>query len=467
MSSVNRELYATYWDYIPDSEETPVTLFDIETNGLLDKTTKIHCICAKVLPSGETFSFRPHEIEKGLELLSKSSLLVAHNGLCFDIPAIKKLYPSLTLPPVFDTLTCSRLIWTNLTDLDFARWRADQNKNRKNSSYPVFPKDLIGSHSLKAWGWRLGEYKGNYGEENTWDEWSEEMQSYCEQDVEVLHCLYKAVLNKKYSKEALALEHEFQKVIFDQEQTGVHFDTQEAERFYQELLLIKAEKTMYLQEMFPPQKIEEVFIPKVNNKTRGYVKGVPFTKVSYKPFNPNSRSQIAERLIERHNWQPSEFTETGQPKVDETVLATLPYEECPALIEFLELSKIIGMLAEGNNAWLKLVDEQDRIHGRVITNGAVTGRCTHKSPNLAQIPSRGTYGHKCRSLFTAPKNMVQIGADASGLELRMFAHYLARWDKGEYGKVILEGDIHTANQQAAGLETRDNAKTFILIVRMT
>ena len=116
---------------------------------------------------------------------------------------------------------------------------------------------------------------------------------------------------------------------------------------------------------------------------------------------------------------------------------------------------------------LKLVGTDGRIHGKVITNGAVTGRCTHNSPNLAQIPAHGKYGPECRALFAAPPGQVMVGADASGLELRMFAHYLAAYDDGAYGKVILEGDIHTANQKAAGLETRDNAKTFILTARMT
>lgn len=143
------------------------------------------------------------------------------------------------------------------------------------------------------------------------------------------------------------------------------------------------------------------------------------------------------------------------------MLASLPFPECKPLVDYLELLKIIGMLAEGKNGWLKLVGPDGRIHGRVITNGAVTGRCTHNSPNLAQIPARGQYGKHCRALFAAPPGQVMVGADASGLELRMLAHYLAAYDGGAYAKVLLEGDIHTANQHAAGLETRDNAKTFI------
>jgi DNA polymerase I-like protein with 3'-5' exonuclease and polymerase domains len=285
------------------------------------------------------------------------------------------------------------------------------------------------------------------------------MQEYCEQDVQVLAKLYEHILNQNYAPEALALEHEFQKVIFQQEQTGVHFDRAKAVEMYAELASKRDQLIRELQEEFPPKVEEEVFVPKVNNKTRGYVKGVPFIKKYTIPFNPSSRQHIAERLMGL-GWQPSEFTETGQPMVDETVLSALPYPCCKKLVEYLELTKIIGMLAEGNQAWLKLVTDKDRIHGRVITNGAVTGRCTHNSPNLAQIPARGTYGHQCRELFTAPDGWTMLGCDASGLELRMLASYMARYDGGKYSKVILEGDIHTENQNAAGLPTRNDAKTF-------
>ena len=132
------------------------------------------------------------------------------------------------------------------------------------------------------------------------------------------------------------------------------------------------------------------------------------------------------------------------------------------MLEYLLVVKRLGQLAEGKNGWLKLVKD-GRIHGRVNTNGAVTGRCTHSLPNLAQVPAcRVPYGEECRALFIAKKGYSLVGVDASGLELRMLAHYLSSWDGGEYAKNILEGDIHTVNQKAAKLETRDQAKTFIL-----
>ena len=454
-----RECYPYFdWSWVP-TKSSQALLFDIETNGLLDETTVIHCICIKDFLTGKTFSYGPDTILEGLEMLSSASLIVAHNGLGFDTQAISKLYPNVQLPRCFDTLVASRLIWTDLKDRDFKR----RSKNIKHGIPEEFPEKLIGSHSLEAWGYRLGVHKGEYGKvtENAWAAWSPEMQEYCAQDVEVLDMLYKIILAENYSPEALAIEHDFREVINKQEANGVYFDVEAADRLYQELLAERAKQEVILQEAFPPKRVEETFIPKVNNKVRGYVKGVPFTKVSYESFNPASRQQIVERLIEKYGWTPSEFTITGQPKIDEEVLKVLPYPECPALISWLETLKIIGMLGEGKNAWLKLVDEHHYIHGRVNTCGAVTGRCTHSNPNLAQIPARGHYGKQCRTLFAAPDGFVQVGADASGLELRMLAHFLFRYDGGAYVKTLLEGDIHTANQHAAGLPTRDDAKRFI------
>ena len=442
-------LLSSHW--IP-KPSTPILLFDIETNGLLDSLSCIHCICAVSLPDAKAYSFGPGQIAEGLALLQQAPLLCAHNGLCFDVPAIAKLHPRLPLPRCFDTLTASRLIWTNLTELDFAR-------GRKKGFH--LPTKLYGSHSLEAWGYRLGILKGDFGKKHGWESWTPEMQAYCEQDVQVLSILYQRILAEDYSPDALALEHEFQEVIFKQEQAGVSFNQDKATKLYIDLCAKRSELKVALDKAFPPKLHEETFIPKVNSKKFGYVKGQPFVKRKLIPFNPSSRIQIAERLKEKYNWTPSEFTETGEPKVDEEVLRLLPWPECKQLMEYLEIAKVIGMLSEGTNSWLKLLSPDGKLHGRVITCGAVTGRCTHSKPNLAQIPAHGTYGKECRSLFEAPAGKVLVGADASGLELRMLASFLAAYDGGKYIDELLKGDIHTANQRAANLPTRDNAKTFI------
>ena len=148
-------------------------------------------------------------------------------------------------------------------------------------------------------------------------------------------------------------------------------------------------------------------------------------------------------------------------KVDEAVLKGIDHPIAADLLSFLLVQKRLGQLAEGQQAWLKL-QKNGVIHGRVNTNGAVTGRCTHSTPNVAQVPSvRADYGKECRELFTVRKGYKLVGCDASGLELRMLAHYMAFYDRGEYAKIVTEGDVHTVNQKAAGLETRDQAKTMI------
>jgi DNA polymerase I-like protein with 3'-5' exonuclease and polymerase domains len=446
-----RELYRDYWSWIPKAlDDPPALVFDIETNGLYWDATLVHSIVIINSATGEMFSASSQngKLAEALTMLESHPLIVGHNVLGYDIPVLRKLYPNWRpRGHVFDTLNAARLIYTNIKDLDF---------RRKDG----FPKKLIGQHKLEAWGHRLGVLKGDFGYTTDWASWSPEMQEYCEQDVRVCLKLYEHILSLGYSPEALALEMEFQKVITEQEITGIPFDVKAAEQLYVELAAKREELITKLKEIFPPKRVESVFIPKTNNKTRGYVKGVPFTKVKYVEFNPGSRQMIAERLIEKYQWEPSEFTATGEPTINDEVLQSLPWPEAKMLLEYFDLSKIIGMLAEGKAGWLKLVTKEGRIHGSVITNGAVTGRCTHNSPNLAQIPRKGDLGRKCRSLFKAPDGWVMVGADASGLELRMFGHYLARYDGGKYIEVILNGDIHTHNQEASGLPTRDAAKAF-------
>ena len=172
------------------------------------------------------------------------------------------------------------------------------------------------------------------------------------------------------------------------------------------------------------------------------------------PFNVGSRQQIAERLISL-GWSPKKKTEKGSVIVDESVLEELPYKEAKAIAEYLMLQKRIAQI----ESWLEAVGKDGRVHGRVITNGAVTGRMTHMSPNMAQVPnSSSPYGHECRDLWIVEKGNKLVGIDASGLELRMLAHYM---NDDVYTHEVTEGDIHTANQTAAGLQTRNQAKTFI------
>jgi DNA polymerase I-like protein with 3'-5' exonuclease and polymerase domains len=139
----------------------------------------------------------------------------------------------------------------------------------------------------------------------------------------------------------------------------------------------------------------------------------------------------------------------------------MDFSEAKPLVDYLTISKRLGQLAEGKEAWLRCV-ENGRIHGRINTNGTVSGRCSHSRPNVSQVPSVSSpYGSECRALFLPDDGHVLVGVDASGLELRMLAHYLAYFDGGAYAKQVCEGDIHTTNMEAAGLENRNQAKRFI------
>ncbi len=450
------------------------TIFDIETDGLYDEATKIHCISIKVddAPT-EVYAALPLDgvagtIEQGLALLSKADLLVGHNIINFDIPVILKLYPQWTYNGRRDTLILSRLVYPNISLTD---------ANRK-----TIPPKLKGSHSLKAWGYRLRKFKGEI--ESQWHTLTTEMVEYCRQDTEVTHALYEKLLKANTPAEAIWLEQEFAKIMHRQERYGVWFDLAKAKQLHVDLLVEVEEAEQALFKVFTPLKQwtrkeyplkpykqdgsksqvllnQELLGCHRNKKDEwGYYKEIY--------FNPSSRQHIALWLKSVYGWKPTEHTETGQPVINESVLEKLDFPEGKILAHYFNVTKMVGQLAEGKNAWLKMVKGDQRIHGRVNTLGAVSRRCTHSNPNMAQVPSSRAYkGHEARELFGVPKGKKLVGCDADGLELRTLSHFMARFDSGLYSKAVDEGkkedgtDIHTLNQKSAGLPTRDAAKTFI------
>jgi DNA polymerase I-like protein with 3'-5' exonuclease and polymerase domains len=261
------------------------------------------------------------------------------------------------------------------------------------------------------------------------------------------------------------LEHDFALAINKQIRSGVPFDLDAALDLVDNLRAKQSKLETQLKELFPPIEHESWFTPKVNNITRGYVKGVPFRKVTIEEFNPGSRQQIADRLRKEYGWVPEELTKKNNPVLNDDVLAQLPYKETKTLAEYMLIDKRLGQIADGNNAWIKLVNSDDlRMHGDVVTNGCITGRCAHRFPNMGQVPAGySPYGKECRSLFYAPDDWDLIGIDAKALELRCLAGYLALWDNGEYASLVVnpEVDIHTYNQEQFGVETRDISKRLL------
>jgi DNA polymerase I-like protein with 3'-5' exonuclease and polymerase domains len=287
----------------------------------------------------------------------------------------------------------------------------------------------------------------------------------CIQDVVVTTKLFELIQKQNYAESSLKLEHDFALAINKQIRSGVPFDLDAALDLVDDLRTKQSKLETQLKELFPPIEHESWFTPKVNNATRGYVKGVPFRKVTVEEFNPGSRQQIADRLRKNYGWVPEKVTAKGNPSLDDEVLAQLPYAETKTLAEYMLIDKRLGQIADGNNAWIKLVNSDDlRMHGDVVTNGCITGRCAHRYPNMGQVPAGySPYGKECRSLFYAPNGWDLIGIDAKALELRCLAGYLALWDNGEYASLVVnpEVDIHTYNQEQFGVETRDISKRLL------
>ena len=241
------------------------------------------------------------------------------------------------------------------------------------------------------------------------------------------------------------LEHQVAHILQKQEEHGWYFDERAAYELESTLRGELEEATEILRRKYG-FVAGTVFTPKRNNRTQGYVQGCPFTKL--KQLNPTSRDHIAWILKTHEDWTPTQLTATGKPVVDETVLKDIGSETAQLFLQCLDITKKLGMISEGVNAWLKLCTKS-RVHHHCATTTS-TFRCSHRSPNLAQVPSDGS----CRSLFTATPGQVMDGADLSGIELRMLSHYLSRYDSGRYAEILLNGDIHQVNADKIGISRR-------------
>mgnify|MGYP000055851705 CR=1 FL=1 len=380
-------------------------VIDIETDGL--DYSMIHCLVTLDVENNIVKTFLT---QAGVqEYFNSFDKIVAHNGSSFDFPALRKLWEVNV--PVYkqaDSLVLSRMA------------KPDRDKG----------------HGLKAWGERLGFFKGSY--EESWDQLTDDMIVYCEQDVLLCAKVYGIVCEetKDFSEKSIADEHRMQRLATHVEENGFAFNKKLAHKVYSKLLKEQEEIVVQMQDTFEPEVIQLK------------------TKTKLKPFNPASRKQIGERLIEK-GWKPTQFTPTGQPKVDESTLEECKIEEAQILARYFMLQKRTAMI----DSWIKACGEADRVHCHYHTLGAITNRMSCSKPNLQQIPSlRKPFGLECRQMWQADYGNILIDTDAAGLELRVLAHYM---NDAEYTKEVLDGDIHTANQNMAGLDTRDQAKTFI------
>ena len=415
-------------------------VFDIEANGLNPDT--VWCIIAYEREAKEYIEWSGDTLPNFKDWVKEQDELevIGHNIIGYDIPVLERLLKvDFSKCKVTDTLVMSRL--------------AEPSR--------------LGGHGLENWGQLLHQPKGEHSD---WLNFSQDMVEYCKQDVRVNELVYQRLLRdlNSFGTESIMLEGQVQRIISKQIENGWLLNQRAAFNLLGELKEKKFDLEDKVHEKFKPLPtfIKEI-TPKVKKDGTYSVVGLkflgdqweiavaPFSRLDYPEFNLGSRQQIG-RYLKYFGWQPETFTDKGQPIVDEGVLSKVKgIPEAELIGEYLMIQKRIAQV----QSWLDAVKDDGRVHGYVNANGAVTGRMTHSSPNMGQVPAGySPYGKECRAVWVVPEGYKLVGMDASGLELRMLAHYMN--DK-DYTNEILTGDIHTANQLAAGLDTRNQAKTFI------
>jgi DNA polymerase I-like protein with 3'-5' exonuclease and polymerase domains len=478
-------------------------LFDIETTLVPDGPgrkfpDRVHCGIVRDLDNNDTWTFWPGEVDKLVHLLNRADLLAGHNIAGFDLPVLEHHFPEIAnfTDRIIDTLAVSRLVY--ISNLEQRSWKARNAGGRTPEEREArLPKSMCKKHTLESWGYRLKVPKKFADvEPEFFNEFSEDMLARCRSDVilnqRLLDHLLHASTNEGWPVnplEALIVESQFLRILGAQERNGVGFDEAKAIELHVHLTEREAELKASVSQGVDPwyapdgPKAGRV-TPKRSARSRNLKPGEPgyrnvaagcgYTKVKRVVFNPGSGMHIERVLRRRYGWEPQDFTKTGQAKTDEETLADLPYPIIPELLAYLTTAKRLGQLAEGKAAWLKAAYEK-RIYGSVHATGTRTSRCSHFKPNLGQVPKvlknpetneimlgiEGRYGAESRELFTPTRpGWVMVGADASGLELRCLAHYLAYFDDGAFAATLLGGDPHTDWMKSTGIWIRDNQKTF-------
>lgn len=388
-------------------------VLDIETNLAHD------VIWCCVTLHRETNEIKVWKDKEGLnEYLRDATTIIGHNLISFDAPVLNRVWKTkITASQCADTLLLSRL----------------SNAARD------------GGHSLEAWGKTLGYNKIEFSDFE--GGLTEDMITYCIRDVELTSKVYdilsSEIQNNKIGPEAVKLEYQVQVILSEMERNGFKLNVPYAQTLLSQLKTEMSEIEESLQTIFPP-----IITHRISEKTGKRLKD------DVEVFNVGSRQQIAKRLISK-GWKPERTTEKGQVIVDETTLEKLTIPEAKPIARYLTLQKRASQL----DSWLEHLGKDGRVHGKVIGFGAVTGRATHSSPNMAQVPAtRAVLGKEFRSCWTVEDGNVLVGIDLSGIELRCFAHYL---NDEEYINETVNGDVHTRNQQAFGVESRDLAKTVL------
>jgi DNA polymerase-1 len=430
-------------DYLNLSKNEEVWGLDIETNGL--NPDKIWVVCLVNIKTGEERFFRDKKSFNAWLKCNNEASFITHNGLKADIPWLNSLWNAkIDHATVVDTFVLSQLFDPNLPKPEGLNGQA-------------------GTHSLEAWGLRVKSSKIEFDD---WSKYSEEMLTYCFQDVKLTLKVYKRLAKelKKlgFSNQSVELEHLVVPIIADQQRNGFYFDKKKATELRDKLRGEQQALSASILDVFP-QKLESVGVYNYKPKRDGTpnanylrhnakfpvvkldeVRGV-YECFDYSTFNIGSPAQRTSRLLEL-GYVATNFTPTGQPKVDEEALVafakTSGIKEVQYIADWLVLEGRANMI----ETWLDNLGEDSCIHGNVFTCGAQSRRMKHSSPNTANIPrTNAKYGKECRALWTARPDRCLVGVDAVALEGRMLLHYLnsdAAW------KFFIEGDPHQSNADA-------------------
>lgn len=406
---------------------------DIETNGLTPD--KIWCCVCKDIDTGEVTIFRDGDADKAREFFNQCEKVIGHNIIGYDAIWLNKLWKiGLKLDKIIDTLVLSRLA-----------------------------NSFRAGHSLRDWGEKLGVYKDHYED---WSQWSQEMEDYCVQDVEVTEAVYNQLKKelRGCSKDAVDLEHWSQAVLERQRMKGFKLDIDLAlttkaaiDREYLEII-------GKLQQVFPPRKVitgewiakrtKDGDINKVSRRIidSGCVEHIEddrYYKIEFKEFCIDSPSEIVARL--EGYWKPYILTPGGAPKVCEENLNTLK-EDAPPELQLIKRCKVLKSRSTLIQSYLDACGDDGRVHGQVVSIGAGTHRMAHRNPNSGNIPSKGIYGEVCRQMFTVSPGRKLVGCDAANIQFRILAHYLKN---DELIDQIVNKDMHYYFSQMYGLNPKD------------
>lgn len=530
---------------------------------------KIHCLVIKCVVTGKVLEFvnnsKTNNLAQGIAILMRAKYLLGHNIVDFDIPAIQLVYPDFEPDGrIVDTLVMARMCFADQKEKDFRLAASGKLEGRLIGTMGLESwGQRLGMHKGDYMKSRREELKQQHKDAHlppptdeelhiyTWGEWNQDMHDYCINDVEVNFLLWISIDKMQWENDSIVMEHRIHDLMVKQERNGFPLDKEKAtiladhlQAKYDELA---EEAVSHIGIWYRPLKIHtDIYneshgetqnrrnwgnvefakktMSRANSRKKVVASGdysklqpdltedAPFVKIELKEFNPNSRQQIVDRLKTLYGWEPQDFTENGSAIVDDEILRNLA-EHIPlaeTLAELFFYKKRLGQVRDGKNGWLKIVRKDGRIHGRVNVGGTVSGRATHASPNISQVPGvnpkefkdksegekflkehsglvncwgdpiivsskwkeakgewsittrgrTGEYGYDCRELFTVSPGYKLVGCDLSGIEFRCLGNLTYPFDDGEIIDVVLNGDIHQRNADLAGI-SRSVAKRLL------